>query len=82
MDEMLRCSTLRPVGWALGRGLCHAGKVGHVLADRMLRHDAGHQAQRRRQEHMYTKIGASTRRDGGLFAVQHGLPPEQQPVPA
>jgi DNA-binding CsgD family transcriptional regulator len=31
-------------------------------------------------EHIYTKIGASSRAAAGLFAVQHGLLPEEEPV--
>jgi DNA-binding CsgD family transcriptional regulator len=30
-------------------------------------------------EHVYTKIGASNRASASLFAVQHGLLPEQEP---
>jgi HD-GYP domain-containing protein (c-di-GMP phosphodiesterase class II) len=37
-------------------------------------------------EHIYAKIGASTRATASLFAMQHGLPPEEQepvsPAPA
>jgi DNA-binding NarL/FixJ family response regulator len=36
-------------------------------------------------EHIYTKIGASNRAAAGLFAMQHGLLPEEElvaPVPA
>jgi HD-GYP domain-containing protein (c-di-GMP phosphodiesterase class II) len=33
-------------------------------------------------EHIYTKIGASTRAMAGLFAMQHGLLPEEESVPA
>ena len=32
-------------------------------------------------EHIYTKIGASTRAAAGLFAMQHGLLPEEDLVP-
>jgi HD-GYP domain-containing protein (c-di-GMP phosphodiesterase class II) len=33
-------------------------------------------------EHIYTKIGASSRAAAGLFAMQHGLLPEEEPVSA
>ncbi|MFL5799884.1 MAG: HD domain-containing phosphohydrolase [Actinomycetota bacterium] len=32
-------------------------------------------------EHIYTKIGASSRAMASLFAVKHGLLPEEEPVP-
>jgi DNA-binding NarL/FixJ family response regulator len=32
-------------------------------------------------EHIYTKIGASTRATASLFAMRHGLVPEDGPVP-
>src|SRR5205823_1034431 len=31
-------------------------------------------------EHIYAKIGASTRAMAGLYAMQHGLLPEEEPV--
>ena len=31
-------------------------------------------------EHIYAKIGASSRAAAGLFAVQHGLLPEDRPA--
>jgi len=31
-------------------------------------------------EHIYAKIGASTRAMAGLFAMKHGLLPEEEPV--
>jgi DNA-binding NarL/FixJ family response regulator len=33
-------------------------------------------------EHIYAKIGASTRAMAGLYAMRHGLLPEEDPVPA
>jgi DNA-binding NarL/FixJ family response regulator len=33
-------------------------------------------------EHIYTKIGASSRAAAGLFAMQQGLLPEEEPVSA
>jgi DNA-binding NarL/FixJ family response regulator len=33
-------------------------------------------------EHIYAKIGASTRARAGLFAMQHGLLPEEEFPPA
>jgi hypothetical protein len=47
----------------------------------MLRHDAGHQAQRRRQEHMYTKIGASTRAMAGCSPCSTASPRSSSPFP-
>ena len=32
-------------------------------------------------EHIYTKIGASTRARASLFAMQHGLLPEEEYAP-
>ncbi len=32
-------------------------------------------------EHIYTKIGASNRAGASLFAIQHGLLPEEAPAP-
>ncbi len=32
-------------------------------------------------EHIYAKIGASTRASASLFAMQHGLLPEEQFLP-
>ena len=32
-------------------------------------------------EHIYAKIGASSRAGAGLFAMQHGLLPEEHPAP-
>ena len=31
-------------------------------------------------EHIYTKIGVTNRTAAGLFAMQHGLLPEEQPT--
>jgi DNA-binding NarL/FixJ family response regulator len=31
-------------------------------------------------EHIYTKIDASSRAAAGMFAMQHGLLPEEEPV--
>ena len=33
-------------------------------------------------EHIYAKIGASTRAMAGLYAMKHGLLPEEEPVQA
>src|SRR4029453_17566045 len=32
-------------------------------------------------EHIYAKTGATNRAGAGLFAMQHGLLPEEQPAP-
>jgi DNA-binding CsgD family transcriptional regulator len=32
-------------------------------------------------EHIYAKIGASSRAAAAMFAVQHGLLPEENPAP-